>query len=72
MQRLIGRQVVLHRPHNGRIIGKIAEHICGMRFGLHLDGYEACGRPITVDCHRAEFKLPRLPYRLFPARIEDE
>lgn len=65
---LAGRRIVLHKPYNGCTEGMIVEQIGPARFGCHLqfpDGHVymsgVAGRPVTVDFHRAEFKLPPLP-----------
>lgn len=65
---LIGRRIVLHKPHAGCTEGMIAEQIGPARFGCYLqkpDGHMYMsgveGRPVTVDLHRGEFKLPPLP-----------
>jgi len=65
---LVGRRIVLHKPYNGCTEGMIAEQIGPARFGCHLqfpDGRVymsgVVGRPVTVDFHRGEFKLPPLP-----------
>jgi hypothetical protein len=68
---LVGRRVRLHKPYyayaaldeslQGFQDGTIVEQIGPARFGLHLDGYTRNDEPITVDFHRAEFKLPPLP-----------
>lgn len=64
---LIGRRIVLHRPHAGCTEGVIVEKIGPARFGCHLqhpNGHPykpaatGCG---VVDFHRSEFKLPPLP-----------
>lgn len=64
---LIGRRIVLHKPHAGCIEGVIVERIGPARFGCHLqksDGHlymsGVTGRLVTVDLHRGEFKLPPL------------
>jgi hypothetical protein len=56
---LIGRRITLHTPYQDHTEGVIIEQMGTMRFGVHLDGYAFRGKPITVDLHRAEFKLHR-------------
>jgi len=67
---LVGRRIVLHKPYNGCTEGMIAEQIGPARFGCYLqfpNGHiymsGMVGRPVTVDFHRSEFKLPPLPRR---------
>jgi len=64
---LIRRRIVLHKPYNGCTEGVIVEQIGPARFGCNLqfpDGRVYMsgvpGQPVTVDFHRAEFKLPPL------------
>jgi len=65
---LIGRAIVLHKPYAGCTDGVIEEQIGPARFGCflqkpngHLYMSGVVGRPVTVDFHRGEFKLPPLP-----------
>jgi hypothetical protein len=64
MTTLIGRRIKLHESYNGFTDGTIVEELIGCRFGIHLDGYDYNGKPITVDFCRGEFALLRLPERL--------
>jgi hypothetical protein len=58
MDCLIGRRIVV--DNNGRYDhGTIVEVLPNMRFGAHLDGYMAYGKPVTVDLRRSEFALPK-------------
>ncbi len=55
---LIGRRIVV--DNNGiRYHGTIVEVLPNMRFGAHLDGYTAYGKPVNVDLRRSEFTLPK-------------
>ncbi len=59
---LVGRKIKLIEPYQGGdgnsyTEGTIAEELEHCRFGVHLNGYEYGGSPITVDFHRADFQL---------------
>ena len=70
---LIGRRIVLHEPYHGTTEGVIVEKIGPARFGCHLQKSDGNLRPITVDFHRAEFKLPPLPRsERQPPRLSDD
>jgi len=75
---LVGRRIVLHTPYYDCTEGMIAEQIGPARFGCYLqfpDGhvYAVAGRPVTVDFHRAEFKLSPLPRsERQPLRLADD
>lgn len=77
---LVGRRIVLHKPYNGCTEGMIAEQIDPAHFGCYLqfpDGHAytsgVAGRPVIVDFHRAEFKLPPLPRsKRQPLRLDDD
>jgi len=75
---LVGRRIVLHKSYFGYTEGMIASQIGPACFGCCLQNpagevYTSGNRPITVDFHRSEFKLPPLPsWNRQPIWLEDD